>query len=196
MKSHAIANLDAPPDDAFFRRIGELAEAGVDVVQLRAKTLDARTAFGVAMRMRGQIRPPGRFLVNRRADIALAAGADGVHLPSDGLPVEPLRRLAPQLLIGRSCHSPGDVRRAAGEGCDYVLLGPVFATRSKPGTAAVSLAELREASRLGIEVFALGGISRDNLQTLEGSGIAGVAAITLFMTDSPVAAIVEDVRAS
>jgi thiamine-phosphate pyrophosphorylase len=195
MKSYAIANLDAPPDEAFFRRIGELAEAGVDVVQLRARTLDARTAFGVATRIRAQIRPPTRFVVNRRADIALAAGADGVHLPADGLPAETLRRLGP-LLIGRSCHSVGDVRRAAGEGCDYALLGPVFATRSKPGTAAVGLAELQEASRLGIEVFALGGISRDNLHTLEGSGIAGVAAITLFMVDSPVAEIVEDVRAS
>jgi thiamine-phosphate pyrophosphorylase len=196
MKSHAIANLEAAPEEAFFRRIGELAEAGIDVVQLRAKTLDARTTYDAAVRIRALLRPPAQFVVNRRADVALAAGADGVHLPSDGLPAGPLRRIAPQRVIGRSCHTLEEVKQAKAEGCDYVLLGPVFAPRSKPGRGAVTTAQLHEASRHGIEVFALGGISRDNLQALSGSGIAGVAAVTLFMSDGPVAAIVEDVRAS
>jgi thiamine-phosphate pyrophosphorylase len=196
MKSYAIANLEEPPTEAFWSRIRELVDCAVDFIQLRGKRLASAELAGAGERMRREI-PIGRtcFLVNGRADIALSSGADGVHLPADGLPVAAIRRLSDRLLIGRSCHSAVDVRSAAREGADYAVLGPVFRPRSKRGEATVPTEELVAAARSGIEIFAIGGISRDNLQELRGTGISGVAAITLFMEDEPLRDIVEAVRA-
>lgn len=195
MKSYAIANVDGPPDEQFFIRVADLAEAGVGTIQLRAKSLEGRELFEVAARMRSITAGKSSFLVNGRADVAIASGADGVHLPARGLPVEAVRALGKHLIVGRSCHSRADVRIAAAAGCDYVLFGPLFETRSKPGSAAISRCDLIAAASDSCDVYALGGLSLDNLQQLAGTGIAGIAGITLFMRDLPVAEIVEAIRA-
>jgi thiamine-phosphate diphosphorylase len=195
VKSHAIASIDDSPDDHFFTRIAELAEAGVDAIQLRGKSLEGRALFEVALRVRALTAGKSAFLVNGRADVAMAARADGVHLPGHGSPVAMVRALSKELILGRSCHSRAEVQIATDAGCDYVLYGPVFDTRSKPGSAAVSRADLMAAAVQSCDLYALGGISRENLHELAGTGIAGVAAITLFMRDSPVREIVEAVRA-
>jgi thiamine-phosphate pyrophosphorylase len=195
VKAYAIANVDDAVDERFFTRVADLTDAGVDLIQLRAKTLPGRELFGLATRMRAITAGRTSFLVNARADVAIAAGADGVHLPARGMPVETVRSLSRRLVIGRSCHSPGDVAAATAAGCDYVLLGPVFDTRSKPGSAAISRSDLVSAAAGSCDVYALGGVSLENLEQLRGTGIAGVAGITLFMRDEPVGAIVEAVRA-
>jgi thiamine-phosphate pyrophosphorylase len=195
MKIYAIANLEEAPSVAFWSRVRDLAACGVDFVQLRGKQLPAAELARIGERMRREIPAGGtRFIVNGRPDVALCAGADGVHLPADGLPVAVVRYLSDRLLVGRSCHSVEEVRLAARDGADYALLGPVFPARSKCAPAGAVLDQLADAATAGIELFALGGISRENLQELRGTGISGVAAITLFMEDQPLRDIVEAVR--
>jgi thiamine-phosphate pyrophosphorylase len=129
--------------------------AGTAAVVLRALSLDGRALFEAARRLR-TVAPI--LLVHGRADVALAAGADGVHLPSHGLAPKTVRRFAaPPLVVGASTHSLAEARTAAESGADYVVYGPVFETPGKgPPVGVAALAEVVAA--LEIPVFALGGI--------------------------------------
>lgn len=156
-----------------------LGAAGVGAVQLREKDLEDRDLFALARLARAALPPATRLLVNGRLDVAIAAGADGVHLPGDGVPVRPLRhRFGAGVLIGRSTHTLDEVRRARDDGADYVTFGPVYETPGKG--APVGVAELARAAAVGIPVYALGGITLEKLGELAGAGAAGIAAIRLF----------------
>ncbi|HUO83611.1 MAG TPA: thiamine phosphate synthase [Thermoanaerobaculia bacterium] len=196
MKSHVIADVAGePPGRDYFDRVERLAAAGADFIQVRGKHLGGAALYRVVVRCRELIeRTRTRLLVNSRVDVALAAGADGVHLPADGLPVPAIRSLSAGLLAGRSCHSFEECRLAIEEGADYLILGPVFDVRSKPSPAQVSFEDLRSAATLGVELYALGGISSENLGSLAALPIAGVAAITLFMVDDHAEEIVAKIR--
>ena len=125
------------------------------------------------------------MLVNGRADVALAAGADGIHLPSTGFRVEDVRIWAPpRFLIGCSTHSGAEARRAQAEGADYLLLGPVFATPSKARMGSpLGLNAFATICRgLNVPVIGLGGISRETVLPVLESGACGVAAIRLFQS--------------
>jgi thiamine-phosphate pyrophosphorylase len=195
MKAWAVAQLESPPGEEFFDRIAELVRLRIEFIQLRAPGLASRSIAEAALRCR-QLTEGTRtkFLVSRRADIAAAVGADGVHLPAAGLPVAAVRRVDGRLLVGRSCHSVEDCAAAGREGADYVLLGPVFPPRSKEGESRITPDDLRAASAFGIPVFALGGISAPRLRSLAGTGIEGVAAITMFMHDRPLEPVLEELR--
>jgi thiamine-phosphate diphosphorylase len=196
MKCYAIADLDFLPAAALLDRITRLVDLGVEYIQLRDKRKSGNLQ-NVAHEARALIGPadPTKLIVNGDVDLARGTGADGIHLPACGPPVPTVRERFGGL-IGRSCHSVDDCRRAVAEGADYLLLGPLFAPRSKMGSSGVTLDELDEACRLGVPVFALGGISADNLSQLQSSRIAGIAAITLFMADEPIDIIVRTIRTS
>ena len=158
-----------------------LGAAGIGAVQLREKDLDDRNLYDLARLARTLLPPPTRLLVNGRLDVALAAGADGVHLPANGVPVGALRaRFGEGVLIGRSTHTVEEVERARDEGADYVTFGPVFATPGKG--APVGLEGLARAAAAGVPVFALGGVTLERFRDLAGAGAAGVAAIRLFQS--------------
>jgi thiamine-phosphate pyrophosphorylase len=125
-------------------------------------------------------RQTGRlFIVNDHLDIAMAAGADGVHLGQADLPLVAVRRVwGPGHLVGRSTHSLEQARAAAAEGADYIGIGPVFATPTKPGRPAVGLELLRPAaSELAIPWFAIGGIDSANLAQVLAAGASRVAVV-------------------
>jgi thiamine-phosphate pyrophosphorylase len=156
-----------------------LAAAGIGAVQLREKDLGDRDLYELAVSARAALPPPIRLLVNGRFDVALAAGADGVHLPADGLPVAPLRaRHGRGVLVGRSTHRVEEVERARDEGADYVTFGPVYASSGKG--APVGLGELARAAAAGVPVYALGGVTLRRFEELAEAGAAGIAAIRLF----------------
>lgn len=158
-----------------------LAGAGIGALQIREKDLDDRALYGLARLSRSLLPPGARVLVNGRADIALAAGADGAHLPSDSLPIAPLRARFGGLILGRSTHRLAEVERARDEGADYVTFGPVFPTPGKErfGPPA-GLESLREAAAAGIPVYALGGVTLERFGEVAAAGAAGVAGIRLF----------------
>jgi thiamine-phosphate pyrophosphorylase len=194
MESYAIAAASEGPGESFYRRIAELATAKVDWIQLRAKTLQDSDVFEIARTMRGMIGGPTRFVINGRADIAAGVGADGVHLPVRGVPASAVREVSRDFKVGRSCHTLEECRRAAEEQVDYLVLGPVFPPRSKRGEGIVTLEQLGQAARLPVPVFALGGFTRENMKNVKDIPIAGIAGVTLFMSDGPIQEIVDEVR--
>jgi len=178
------ATLPVPMDDW----LRALAAAGVGAVQLREKDLDDRALYELARHARAALPLPIRVLVNGRVDLALAAGADGVHLPADGIPVAALRaRFGQSVLIGRSTHRLPEVESARDAGADYVTFGPVYETPGKG--APVGVAELARAAAAGIPVYALGGVTLERFGELAGAGAAGIAAIRLFQQISQLTAV-------
>ena len=163
-----------------------LLSGGVDWVQIREKDLAARELMELVRRAMALPNPHGvKILVNTRVDVALAAGAAGVHLPAGSIAPSEWRAITPPgFLMGVSCHSFEDVLRAEQEGADYVLFGPIFAPLSKTSDLAPrGLDELRRVSRaVKIPVLALGGITNENAAACVEAGAAGVAGITLFRT--------------
>jgi thiamine-phosphate pyrophosphorylase len=162
---------------------------GVQLIQIREKDLCDRALYALTGRVVRLTESTGcRIVVNGRADIALAAGAHGVHLPSQGPDPRALRRwLPPDFIIGVSTHSAAEARDAAASGADYVLLGPVFKTESKRGMGRpLGLSRLRRACALvPVPVIALGGIRPDNVRAVLDAGAAGIAGIRIFQVELP-----------
>jgi thiamine-phosphate pyrophosphorylase len=159
--------------------------AGVDMLQIREKDLPAGELYRLTMQVLDLPNPHGtRVLVSSRADVALAAGAHGVHLPANAPAPAEVRRIAPAgFKVGVSCHTLEEARRAGGEGADFAVFGPVFDPLSKAGIAPpAGLEGLRQACGASpIPVLALGGITAERALECAGQGAAGVAAISLFL---------------
>lgn len=154
--------------------------AGVRWVQLRVKTGSTREFLALARRVAERVRAAGGvFVVNDRVDVAVAAGADGVHLGQEDLPIEAARRLGPGLLVGLSTHDPDQARRAQAAGADYVALGAMFPTGSKPGFQLAGLETLRRVRpHLTVPLVAIGGITLERVAAVVAAGADGVAVIS------------------
>lgn len=170
----------------WLRRLAAAGLAELTAVQLREKDLADRALHDLARQARALLPPSIRLLVNGRLDLALAAGADGAHLPADGVPLAALReRFGPEALLGRSTHHPDEVEQARRDGADYVTFGPVYSTPGKerfgppPG-----LAGLRQAAAVGIPVYALGGVTIQRLGEVAEAGAAGAAGIRIFLGET------------
>jgi thiamine-phosphate pyrophosphorylase len=149
-------------------------------VQVREKDLPAGALLSLARHLRALTAGVGaRLFINDRVDVALAVGADGVHLTGGSMTVADVRALAPSLQIAVSTHTVDDVRAAAATGqVSFVVFGPVFDTPSKRGYGApLGLDGLRDASAQGIPVVALGGIEADNVRGCLSHGASGIACI-------------------
>ena len=164
---------DAEPD-ALVRLVGAVLLGGADVVQLRHKTLARGALLGLARRLAAMVHEAGRlFIVNDHLDIALQAGADGVHLGADDLPLTAARRVAGEgFLIGASANTPELARLAVAAGADYLGAGPAFATAVKPGKAVIGPHGVAAvAAAVAVPVFAIGGIEAGNLDLLLAAGV-------------------------
>lgn len=159
--------------------IGLAAEAGISLVQIREKNLSARSLFVLtqeAVEITRKSRT--RILVNGRADVALAAGADGVHLPADGLPANVIRRsFPPDFLIGVSTHSVEEALNARSNEADFVTFGPVFESPGKGKPQGLEILNGLSASLQPFPVIALGGIDESNYASVLKSEASGFAAI-------------------
>ena len=165
--------------------VPELAAAGVDIIQLREKEMEARDVLHLGAALLAACRDAGiPFIVNDRPDVALSLGADGVHVGQNDLPIEAVRGILPAQVVGLSTHTPQEVDEAAEtEAIDYFAVGPVFATPTKLGRPAAGLELVRYAAALTNERpwFAIGGIEESNLGAVMDAGarrIVVVRAIT------------------
>lgn len=185
---YLVSDPSAGPD--LVRRAGAALAAvppGTAALQLRHRAAGGRELLELARVLREAARRAGQLLlVNDRVDVALAAGADGVHLPSAGIPPGEARALlGPERLVAVSCHSADDVARARTAGADFATFGPVFDTPSKrPWGAPVGPERLREAARLGLPLVGLGGVDAGNAGAVAQAGAWGVAAIRAWL-DAP-----------
>ncbi len=187
MKSLYVTDRAAVGEERLQRILSSLEGAPDIAVQLREKQAPGAEALALARRCRDWLGPGVVLYVNGRFDVALAAGADGVHLPADGLPLRRVRANTPRgFRIGVSTHSPEEARAAIAEGADLVLIGPIFETPSKrdlgPPLTPQALAELPDASTHATEVLAIGGIDESALDSLGRyrDRISGIAGIRLF----------------
>lgn len=197
-----------------FEKIHGAVQAGVDYIQLREKDLRTRELESLAREAVRTVReasatdhraPATALLINSRTDVALAVGADGVHLRSEDVsPKEvkelfcgagtPARELAPRdPLIAVSCHSPAEVAQAAANRATFAVFAPVFEKKDSPAAQPAGLAQLREACQANITVLALGGITLANARLCLDAGAAGIAAIRLFQ-ENDIGGIVQRLR--
>ena len=192
---------DAGPSDLArtVEAIRRAIDAGIDLVQVRERNLPDRRLLDLVQRAVAAARGGGaRVLVNERVDIALAAGASGVHLRGDSIAASDARALVPpSWLVGRSIHSAEEAAApGVTAGCDYLVFGTVFQTASKPAGHPVSgVAELRRVcGATSLPVLAIGGVTLERVPAVAAAGAAGIAAITLFGRTAPVADRVAAVR--
>jgi len=165
---------------------------GIDFIQIREKDLPDKELFELTRKAVSMVRKSkSKIIVNGRADIALAAAAQGVHLPASALKISDLRSWLPNsFMIGVSTHSAIEARRAFAAGADYVFLSPVFPTESKVAFGPpLGLDRLQRAcSSLNAPVLGLGGIRAKSLKMVLEAGAAGIAGISLFQNDTEFAA--------
>jgi len=157
-------------DDTF---LNAALGAGVDMIQLRDKDADAVSQLRAAERFRAAADRHGAlFIFNDRADLAIAANADGVHVGQEDLPPHAARALVgPDMLIGRSTHSDDELRRAHDEPVDYIGVGPVSATPTKPGRPGVGLALIRSAAaHATLPWFVTGGMDAHTIPSIKAEG--------------------------
>jgi thiamine-phosphate pyrophosphorylase len=182
------------------------AQAGVHWIQIREKEMSGRALSalaGDAMRLAANSR--ARILINDRLDVALAAGAGGVHLGGESLPVRDVAAWCARhfgearrekFLLGASCHAPEEALAAERDGADYIFFGPVFATPSKlrfgPPQGVERLGEV--CRRVRLPVLAIGGVTLENAAECLRAGAAGIAAIRLFQEASDVQEVVKSLR--
>jgi thiamine-phosphate pyrophosphorylase len=172
--------------------------AGVDVVQLRDKHAEAVPLLEAAAELREAAERHGALLaVNDRADVALAAGADVLHLGQGDLPMEWARRIVgSDMLLGRSTHDLEQARRAIAEGWDYFAVGPVYPTATKPGRPTVGTALLQAVAALAPPApwFAIGGVDRSNLTEVTSAGASRVVVVRAITEASDPAAAAAELR--
>lgn len=179
-------------------KVGEAAGAGVDYIQLREKDLSARDLEALAREAVATVREHSastRILINSRTDVALAAGADGVHLRTDDIAPHDVRRaleasarehstrqqvIADRFLVAASCHTSAEILRAEAEGVDFAVFAPVFGKEGIASAPAAGVDALRGACRAKIPVIALGGVTLENAGLCLDAGAAGIAGIRLF----------------
>ena len=190
MKALFVTDRGALGEERLLEVLEALAGSSV-AVELREKDAPDREVLRLAAAARARLGPDIPLSINRRFDIALAAGASGVHLPADGLPLARVRAQTPRgFRIGVSTHSAAEARAAIAGGADVVVIGPIFDTPSKraygPPLGPGALRDLPELVSHESDVFAIGGIDEDKLGALDTyrDRISGVAAIRLFQ-ESP-----------
>lgn len=171
--------------------VADLASAGVDLVQLRAKDAEAGDLIRDGEPIRDACRAAGiPFIVNDRPDVALALEADGVHLGRNDLSAAVARRILGAKIVGASTHAPEEIDDALDENPDYIAVGPVYETPTKPGRLAVGVGLLEYAARVAtVPWFAIGGIDLETIDEVLAAGARRVVVVrAITEAHDPVAA--------
>lgn len=181
-----VTELSLASGEALLDKVEKALHGGVDAVQLRAKDLAAGRLLSLARSLRKITGQRALLLINDRIDVAIAANAGGVQLPEDAICLEAARRLVgAEMLLGRSVHSVEGAVEAEAQGADFLVLGAIFASDSKPGVEPAGIGLLEEAARrVSIPILAIGGIDRSNAGQVIELGGHGVAVIRSVLASS------------
>ncbi len=187
---YLVTNSDKfATEDDFLDAVAAALDGGVDIVQLREKTCCAKKIIDLGKKIRNLCSMYGAlFIVNDRIDIAKIVEADGVHLGQDDADIVSARSiLGEHAIVGISTHEPAQALKAVESGADYIGVGPVFTTPTKPGRASVGLEYIRWASQnVNIPFFAIGGIDLENCKDVLLSGAKRIAVVRAIMNvESP-----------
>lgn len=185
--------------DTFYDAVASAVKGGVDIVQLREKIATAKEFLEIAKIVKEICHHNDvLFIINDRVDIALAVQADGVHLGQQDIDLHSARHmLGEQAIIGNSTHKPEDAQSAMQNGADYVGVGPVFTTPTKPGRQAVGFEYVKWAAQnLTIPFFAIGGINSDNISEVVQAGATRVAVVRAIINTSSPESVAQNMKAS
>ena len=200
LRLYAITDRRALPAGVTLAQAVEAAlDGGVTCLQLREKEASAGEILALARTLLPLCRARRvPLLINDRVDIALAAGADGVHLGQDDLPLPEARALlGPDRILGATAHTVEEALRAQAEGADYLGVGAMFPTGTKTNTIPTSADTLKAiCAAVSIPVVAIGGVTAQNLPTLSGTGIAGAAVVSAIFSQSDLTAAARTLRAA
>ena len=201
MKTMCVTGRSTRSDADYGRLLAGFGSSPPDWFEVRDREATDRRSLDLLRRAVAAL-GSSRVLANARFDLALAAGAAGVVLPEEGLPVEPVRRETPRgFVIGKSTHSPAAARRAAEAGADIVLLGPIFDTPSKraygPPLGPAAIAGVGDPRKAAAELFVIGGVDLDRVDDLAPfrDRVAGFAAIRAFEDADDPGAVVREAAA-
>jgi len=186
---YVITSSDLIEKESFEMKVKEIIANGATVIQLREKNLPLRAFLKIALLMRKIVEPPVLFIINDRVDIAIACQADGVHIGQEDMPLGMARQIMGEhKIIGASTHSVKQAQEAEKEGADYIAIGPIFSTSSKPkagppkGTQIIS--QVKEFIK--IPLVAIGGINLDNIDKTLEAGADGIAVINAVFQEADV----------
>ncbi len=175
----------------------EALKGGATVIQLRDKEKSGRELYRIGVKLREITKKyKALFIVNDRLDIALAVGADGVHLGMNDLPISVARRIAGNnFIIGASVTSPEEAVLAEKEGADYISAQSIFETSSKEDVKVIGLEGLKDIVKVSsLPVIAIGGINRDNVGDVMKTGIKGIAVISAVVSKEDVKSATEELK--
>ena len=176
----------------------EAVAGGADVIQLRDKTADSASLYAAACEIAKICRGKALFFVNDRLDIALAAGADGVHVGQSDLPAAVVRSLVPKdFLVGVSVGSVAEALAAEADGADYVAVSPVFSTASKHDAGAGHGLDTARAicDAVSVPVVGIGGLNKENIPEVISAGIDGIAVISAVVSQEDISASAAELSA-
>ncbi len=181
---YLVTDRSGMGDCEFESKIRSAAEGGCTMVQLREKNINSYLMYQRALSIKkitDEYHIP--LIINDRLDIMLAVGADGVHLGQQDIPVKIVRRLiGKDKIIGVSAHCPEEAEKAERDGADYLGVGAIFPTETKKDIIITPVDVLREIKEtVSVPVVAIGGINQNNINTLKGSHVDGVAVISAIM---------------
>ena len=200
LRLYAVTDRRALPAGFTLAQAVEAAlDGGVTCLQLREKEASAGEILALARTLLPLCRARRvPLLINDRVDIALAAGADGVHLGQEDLPLPEARTLlGPDRILGATAHTVEEALRAQAEGADYLGVGAMFPTGTKTNTIPTSADTLKAiCAAVSIPVVAIGGVTAQNLPTLAGTGIAGAAVVSAIFSQSDLTAAARTLRAA
>jgi len=155
----------------------DIIKGGADVIQLRVANKSDKEFLSIATKIKKlTCKSKIPLIINNRLDIALAIDAEGVHLGQDDLPIESARKIAPQKLIGKSTHSLKEALKATKETADYISIGPIFHSPTKPNLSPIGLNLISQIKKkVKIPLIAIGGINLNNIKQVLKAGVEGVA---------------------
>lgn len=198
MRLYAVTDRAWVGQQTLYEQVEAALQGGVTCVQLREKQLDRDAFLAEARDIRDLCRRYGvPFIINDDLDIAVACGADGVHVGQDDMPVEEVRRrVGDAMIVGVSAHNVEEALRAQAGGADYLGAGAVFGTSTKNNVTPLSFDTLRDiCGAVDIPVVAIGGIGAKNIPLLRGSGVDGVAVVSAIFSAPDITSACWELRA-
>lgn len=181
MLLYAVTDRAWTGEQTLYQQVEAALKGGVTCVQLREKALDDDAFFREAAELAALCRAYGvPFVVNDNVEAAIRCGADGIHVGQEDMDaVQVRRRIGGEMMLGVSVHTVAEARRAVEQGADYLGVGAMFSTSTKPDADVLTCQTLREiCSAVEIPVVAIGGINEENILQLSGTGVDGVALVS------------------
>jgi thiamine-phosphate pyrophosphorylase len=182
-KMYLVTDLFGGTEEELLGKVEKALEGGVTLVQLREKEADGKEFYERSLRLKKLL---DRFhvplIINDRVDVALAVGASGVHVGQDDLPLKVVRSLVGDMIVGVSVRTVQEAQQAVEDGADYIGVGSVFPTSTKLDAKGITKEELIEITEsVRIPAVAIGGITAENIEKLNGTGIRGAAVVSAIL---------------